>query len=61
MGAGRVEPARVLAQVPALAEAGVTWLHVTLPAPSRAAWCEAVEAFGEAAGLRAATPAGSRA
>ena len=58
MGETSVEPARVRAQVPELAEAGVTWLHLALPAPSRAAWCEAVAAFGEA--LRPGAPAQAR-
>jgi hypothetical protein len=31
-------------------EAGVTWLAFTLPAPSRAAWCDAVAALGAALG-----------
>lgn len=41
-------PAAVREQVEAFAEAGVTWLLMPLAAPSRAAWCEAAAAYGEA-------------
>jgi probable F420-dependent oxidoreductase len=48
MGHGPVDVAHLREQLPALAEAGVDWLHLTLPAPSRAAWCEAAAACGAA-------------
>jgi probable F420-dependent oxidoreductase len=41
-------PAQVRDEAGAYAEAGVTWLLLSLAAPSRAAWCEAVAAYGEA-------------
>jgi len=41
-------PARLRDEVPAYAEAGVTWLLLPLDAPARAGWCEAVAAYGEA-------------
>lgn len=44
--------ARVAGELPRYAEAGVTWLAFTLPAPSRAAWCDAVAALGTALAVR---------
>jgi len=41
-------PARVRDEIGAYAEAGVTWLLLPLAGPSRAGWCEAVAAYGEA-------------
>lgn len=41
-------PEAVREQVAAFAGAGVTWLLLPLAAPSRAGWCEAVAAYGEA-------------
>jgi probable F420-dependent oxidoreductase len=38
--------ARVAGEIPLYADAGVTWLAFALPAPSRAAWCDAVAALG---------------
>jgi probable F420-dependent oxidoreductase len=38
---------RVADEVPLYAEAGVGWLAFSLPAPSRAAWCESVAKLGE--------------
>ena len=40
--------ARLADEIPLYAEAGVTWLAFTLPAKSRAAWCDAVAALGQA-------------
>jgi len=45
------DPALLREQVESLASVGVTWTALSLPARSRAAWCEAVAATG--AGLRA--------
>jgi len=41
-------PAKLRDEIGAYAEAGVTWLLLPLAAPSRAGWCEAVAAYGEA-------------
>lgn len=49
------DPERLRADVARYAEAGVTWLAFTLPAPSRSAWCDSVASLGEA--LRASAPA----
>jgi probable F420-dependent oxidoreductase len=47
-------PAQLRDEVGAYAEAGVGWLVLPLDAPTRAAWCERVAAYGEAlAGARA--------
>jgi len=40
------ETSRLADEIPLYAEAGVTWLAFTLPAPSRAAWCDGVAALG---------------
>jgi probable F420-dependent oxidoreductase len=42
------DPAALADQVKALAELGVTWTALSLPAPSRAGWCQAVAALGPA-------------
>lgn len=52
LGARADDLARLADDIPRYAEAGVTWLAFTLPAPSRAAWCEAVAQLGAAVSLR---------
>jgi probable F420-dependent oxidoreductase len=42
------DPALLVEQVESLASVGVTWTALSLPARSRAAWCEAVAATGAA-------------
>jgi len=44
--------ARLADEIPRYAEAGVTWLAFSLPASSRAAWCESVAALGGALAQR---------
>jgi len=48
LGAPAGDLARLRDEIPLYAEIGVTWLAFTLPAPSRAAWCDAVAALGGA-------------
>ena len=50
---GGLEPARVLEQAAALEALGVTWMALSPPADSRAAWCDAVEALGAGLGRTA--------
>ena len=47
-----IDLSRLAGELSAYAEAGVTWLAFTLPAPSRAAWCDAVAALGAAIARR---------
>jgi probable F420-dependent oxidoreductase len=47
-GAG--DAARLRDEIPAYAEAGVTWLALTVAAGTRAEWCERVVALGEGIG-----------
>jgi hypothetical protein len=44
---GPGDPARLREEIAAYAEAGVTWIALTQPAATRAAWCDAVAALGE--------------
>jgi len=44
-------PAALRAELDGYAEAGVTWLLLPIDAPTRAAWCEAVAAYGDALSL----------
>jgi probable F420-dependent oxidoreductase len=44
---------RLADEIPIYAEAGVTWLAFTLPAPSRGAWCDTVAALGDHIGMHA--------
>jgi probable F420-dependent oxidoreductase len=46
-GSGRYEPSALLDEVAACAELGVDWLCVDLPAPSRAAFCDALARFAD--------------
>jgi probable F420-dependent oxidoreductase len=43
---GRFDPERLVEEAALMAEMGVTWLTLRLPAPSRAAYLENVERFG---------------
>jgi probable F420-dependent oxidoreductase len=57
MGAKPVDLARLRDEIPVYAALGVTWLAFTVPAPSRAAWCEGVAALGDALGTGRGAPA----
>lgn len=46
LGSDANDFARLRDEIPRYAEAGVTWLAFTLPAPSRAAWCDHVATLG---------------
>jgi probable F420-dependent oxidoreductase len=52
MGSDANDLARLRDEIPRYAEAGVTWLAFTLPAPSRAAWCDSVASLGRALARR---------
>lgn len=47
MGSDASDLARLRDEIPRYDEAGVTWLAFTLPAPGRAAWCDAVATLGD--------------
>jgi probable F420-dependent oxidoreductase len=47
-GAAPPTPASVRAEIAEYADAGVTWLLLPIDAPTRAGWCDAVAAYGEA-------------
>ena len=42
------EPEALREEVEAFGKLGITWTALSLPAPSRAGWCEAVAALGSA-------------
>ena len=43
----RIEPERFRETVHTLSELGVTWLSLSVPGDTRAAWCETVRRFGD--------------
>jgi probable F420-dependent oxidoreductase len=47
-GPGPPSPEQLRDELPGYAEAGVTWLLLPIVAPGRAAWCDAVSAYGSA-------------